>query len=428
MSIQDPINVAAVEQYYQSRENPESEIGRKYQSAHLVIEWRGQTRVLCLRQLAVWEWLLAKLGFGPAAFTNVINACSHLPIQPLTQKKLVVSVDSYNSICRLFPWKYVSSWQVVPPEFRALQTVIQQLESGDAMLQKKAGFYKEAMQLFQDKGCSFSLQTFQLKKEEERRFRLDHKHSPAYFQTPFSAKPFAFNIVSGFYAYVPSGDGYEDVYVDFANKCLGGGWKHYGFVQEEVMVVEMADFAAHIDAADPIYTRVGKNKATDHRLLQGSPTPYLMKGLHRVLKVNGYKDIEPATTTALDVPQEANVLAIAAAQIYKGDDPLSVAAAQDMFNTVMAGFELVQQKTAPGKKCHIHSGKIGSGVFGNNVYMSYLVQRLAAAHKGIDLTLYAYPKNEQERAEKLWKMLEPKFEGKTLEGCLQIISDAIKSM
>ena len=299
------------------------------------------------------------------------------------------------------------------------------------------------------------LETHRLTNADEfcllQRGKASPKTIPEYFKNtvrPFaSSSPLGLPVIHEYYDYQETPD-HEDYWIDFANCSLGGGCFTHGFVQEEMMVHEMPDFAEHVASAPAeragwcnISTRHGTcpdgSEDYEHRMfvLQGTPDPYLMKGLHRVQaisqdlygrKLDGYtSDEAKAKTVRIDPPQCVNVLAIAAPKLHQDAPPReqwSVNTLQDMFNTLMAGFTLVQRSTPPGKTPMIHSGAIGCGAFYNDRRAVFLLHCLAAHQLGCQVQLHGYTEDEEREFLRDWRALVPQLNGQTLEGCISTIS------
>ncbi|MGM0440394.1 MAG: hypothetical protein ACQEP8_04695 [Chlamydiota bacterium] len=211
-----------------------------------------------------------------------------------------------------------------------------------------------------------------------------------------------------FYDYQPD-QGKESVWVDFANKYLGGGWRGNGFVQEEIMFAEFPDLAAYGAVHSDLTREGGQNVG------QGSPTPLLIKDVHRVQVVDskelyGRKLLGKSSgaeavkhVTSLDVPQAAHILAMAAP--YNPAKPKSADTFYDLFNTAYASFELARENTPQGMPVIIHSGKWGAGVFGNDPTVVCIAQLLAAQHAGVDIKFHGYSDQEFQKAHTIFETL-----------------------
>lgn len=275
-----------------------------------------------------------------------------------------------------------------------------------------------------------SFQTF--RHENPAKFRLDETRIPSYFRDPLvSTRPLRMTCTEAFFDYEPT-PGREDYWVDFANCSLGGGCFTHGFVQEEIMVHEMPDLAEHIAGSQSttavgwcdICTREGP-MSTRNRVLQGSPNPYVMKGLHRVQHIVGTYGHVDETTQAVPLPspQEVNILAIAAPKLHSRSareqwDPRTL---MDIFNTLVSGFSLIQRNAT--RPVVIHSGKLGCGAFNNNVHAVYLLHCLAAQQLGSEVHLHGYTSEEARRYQRSWDSIRPILEGKSLEACIRLISE-----
>lgn len=279
------------------------------------------------------------------------------------------------------------------------------------------------------------LSSFQtLRHDRPDQFHLDETSAPSYFQDVVHSDPYRplrLTCTDAFFDYEPT-PGHEDYWVDFANCSLGGGCFTHGFVQEEIMVHEMPDLAEHIASCQSrtatgwcdISTREGP-MASRNRVLQGSPNPYLMKGLHRVQKIVGTYGHVDETTQAVPLPssQAVNVLAIAAPKLHSKNprEQWDHRTLMDLFNTLVSGFSLVQRKaTGP---MMIHSGKLGCGAFNNNVHAVYLLHCLAAQYLGCEVRLHGYTSEEAQRYQRSWESIRPTLEGRRVEECLRLISE-----
>lgn len=292
-----------------------------------------------------------------------------------------------------------------------------------------------SMKRFMKLGCnSKEMKTFRLGFPED--FVLNAKEKPTYFNDLFkvnNSKQTKFECDDKLYTYEKESEGYKGYWVDFANCYLGGGcFEGNSWAQEEQQDYEFPECGEHIaetlgdriKTRSKILVRAGVDPEHQDEVYQGTPTPYLMNNVSRVIEVSSriyggkfqnvkLDDLESHVTN-LNEAQKTNLLAIAAPKLdtrnlIKQTDLRTV---EDLFNTVMAGFTLAKAQAAQenkDKKCLIHSGKLGCGEFSNNVIVVYLVQRLAAEHLGIDLKLHAYTTEEANLGDQIWQTICSKF-------------------
>ncbi len=332
----------------------------------------------------------------------------------------------------------------------SMQKVIDYLQKADPVSQLKAKIYAQGMQLFADKGChSHSLKTFELDSKEKVNFNTD-KRQPAYFKEIYKKdnQTQTFFSEASYYTYREDQDqeeykkqvAYEHIYVDFANAKLGGGCFVHGFVQEEIMVAEMPDFAAHLaDRQDELHwckilIREGGRKDRN-RVGKGSPTPHFLKGVQRVQQVDNEKaygdklatlDQQSILTavTPLDTVQTVNILAIAAPKLEAKDiiQQWNEGTLQDIFNTLAAGLTLVNKNREELRPVVIHSGRLGCGVFNNDPLAVYLLHRLASVHFNTHLHLHGYSNQDNTKFNQIWEDLNGRLEHKSLADCLAYIA------
>lgn len=371
---------------------------------------------------------------GSKSKAQIIEEMENPPVSPLPDLKKAPSQAN-------------KAKNFTPINFSDLQKEISYLsKKGDPALKKKGALLQQSVNLFFKHRCPIELETYRLSKPNDFKLLHDQKKYtafPEYFKQEFNSKnAIKFESTPALYDYKMS-EKYdvEDYWADFANASLGGGAFTRGFVQEEIMVHEMPDFAAHIagnlSSSKPgwcdISIREGSLKDRN-RVGKGSPNPYLLKGLHRVQAVNNkmaYGDKFEAlsqkdlidSTLPLPAPQKVNLIAIAAPKLFSKNsteqwDPLTL---EDNFNTLMAGFSLVKEQAT--KKPVIHSGRIGCGVFNNDIHAIYLLSYLAAQHLGVDLVLHGYSTAESNKFQLSWNALVPQLVGKPLKDCMAIISN-----
>lgn len=331
-----------------------------------------------------------------------------------------------------------------------LQKIIDILKAnkGDAIAQKKFPVYEKAMNLFIEKNCKVDLETFRLKNPDLFKIVYDWKNGgftslPSYLNEVFhSQNPLEIETTKGFYDYQSSDSSYQHVYVDYAHTQLGGGCFRGGFVMEEILVQESPDLAAHLaghlndDLRTLILVREGKEEKRQ-LVIEGSPNPYLMKKLTRVLNINSsnsygskikkvsQKDLLDSAVP-LDKPVKMDVIGVAAPRLFNQntEDQWCEATLLDHTTTLMATFQLVKEQYE--EKQMIHSGKLGCGVFNNDPHAIYLLHSLVAQHMGIKVKLYAFNSLEDAEYKKSWNEVAPQLVGKTLKDCIKTISSHLK--
>jgi|GEM_PF-2644773 len=325
--------------------------------------------------------------------------------------------------------------QLFPPNqdhWHALRQVICKLRQQGGIYSKKAALLQKSLNHFFIKKCPLTLKTSRLKNKESFLFNTTSSY-PAYFNQKFNPhRPLHLDDSPSFYHFMPTGEGVEDFWVDFANANLGGGCFGHGFVQEEKLVAEVPEFAAHIanhweNGGCTIQTRNGR-----------SPNPYLLKGLHQVQeidkKIYGHKTLEkiaqPALlqrTLCLDTPKKINILAIAAPDLPNSEleQQWNLVTIADNLNTLIAGFTLVKEQSA---NPIIHSGKLGCGAFNNDAHLIYLLHCLAAQYTGVKVKLYGYEDKEARAYQDSWNQIAPNLINKSLAECTRLIHDHLWSV
>lgn len=338
-----------------------------------------------------------------------------------------------------------------PNQLVSLQVVTNRLaNTNDTQAQQKAFLFQNAQDIFQRQKLVSKVQRHNLDAAAAATFKATKTDKPAYFTETFTPSNQPPNVTTnaGFYSYDQT-QGREDFWVDFSNASLGGGCFTHGFVQEEIMVAEMPDFAellaqnqdSNRGGWSSISTRQG-DMNTRTGVLGGSPTPVLMKGLTRVQKVKVYGDSISNKPTLLNtngidlveelaVPQKVNLLAIAAPKLNSrtSDEQYHVDTLSDIFNTIVAGLTLVKQNN-PTNNAVVHSGQLGCGAFMNDPRAVYLLHRLAAEYKGVDLVLHDYKPQASLDYENQWNTIRQQLVGlpqKTIQECLEVISQHLKN-
>jgi len=208
-------------------------------------------------------------------------------------------------------------------------------------------------------------------------------------------------------------DNSYDVWVAFANAYMGGGIFSYGFVQEEIMYLEIPQISALLHElgvlankdtykgnydTSKFRTRV-KNPLTIYSpkvISEACPTPILVQNVTRVLDIKAYgrgekpSNLENMNNYYSIIKKQSgiNVLAIAAPNVKpslkdkgytkqyhnfknivlytKFPESYAKFIIYDLFNTIVKGFELAIMSSPPNTPITVHSGKLGSGDFKND--------------------------------------------------------------
>lgn len=218
---------------------------------------------------------------------------------------------------------------------------------------------------------------------------------------------------------------YEDYWVDFANKNLGGGTLGNGNVQEEIM------FSENPELLEKVAEKKYKTRVLEDNVIL--PTPIIMKNTNRVIEFNAKKYygsvfnktplselINDVATSNFSEAQKLNILAMACPNLqnkinnstiishyFKSSnnkekltvsDKTTMVEKQydashvyDIFNTIWAGFEGVSEQKDGNKSKVIHTGLFGCGVFMNNKRLVYVLQRLAAKSQQVDIKFWGIP-------------------------------------
>lgn len=285
--------------------------------------------------------------------------------------------------------------------------------------------YKTSFNRYKEfvKSSSYSGYRFKAMSDTDR-FKIDHSHKkPSYFSNPFNkggSKP-QVESREGYFDYAIQDTTQQKVYhVDFANERLGGGFLGRGFVQEETMFVEFLELDYHAIkdgltnlGRSTLQTRVSNNipGIQSNWALGGRPTPLIFEEVTRTGKfkygkyklTTGKSSYGAIKFETKDPLQKANILAIAAPKLKKGDtkSQTSFATLTDLFNTANAGFTFAKEQT-DNKKLVMVTGALGAGVFYNHRIVVNVIQQLAAMHANVDhIIFYGYGTSEQIKANTL---------------------------
>jgi hypothetical protein len=202
---------------------------------------------------------------------------------------------------------------------------------------------------------------------------------PSYFSDKFANKPFGISATTNYYDYSAP----DQIWVDFANKKLGGGVFDTGMVQEETMMLEMPQLANA--AAKGFITRTG----SDPGPLKGDPEPLIFYNVWRSVALaaelygraweNWDLDKILKDETPLKNNQQLNVLAMAVPSVkYDDTKAKALETIEDLFNTFVAGYTLATK----ANKSQVNTGNIGTGDFKNDQETVYVMQKLALQHVG----------------------------------------------
>lgn len=222
-----------------------------------------------------------------------------------------------------------------------------------------------------------------------------------------------------------------NVWVDFANPFLGGGIFGSGYVQEEIMFLQIPQLAAiafakgarkdhslystNYNYVKPFLTRYQKPKMHNPlNITQAKPTPIIIKNVVRVLETMGYRRDGLTKSNPyykiLNNPQRGiNVLAVSAPNTrkLKNYNKYSVEVMLDILNTLIIGFEHVYLTSESHDIIIINSGKVGSGDYGNDYrvvgVLHYLAQEYVnqVFNTNIKVNLWAYGYNEKTETQNL---------------------------
>lgn len=184
----------------------------------------------------------------------------------------------------------------------------------------------------------------------------------------------------------------ERCVVDFANKRLGGGWLSYGMVQEEKMFVERFDYGALcarslLEMPDPTTEPIASPFSMRHDeawVLRGAPT---------FARLNWYGWTPPdglARTVLLDPAEDRETApAVVAIDAIKASFPVYTREHLElMLVKAYVGFAAIRHDPDVGGEKRVATGSWGCGAFYNNERVMFVVQSLAAALAGVELTYH----------------------------------------
>lgn len=326
--------------------------------------------------------------------------------------------------------------------------------------------------------------TFKLVEQDTQKFGVS-KASPTastkfpdYFGEILKGKVSEVTAVGDFYDY-SSTDGYLDFWTTFGNSHFGGGILGEGNLMEETIVQHSPELAFVVaKEREKNYwgyiqhkerdtcsrrTRIPYNEVCKpdnvncDKAGNGKPTPVLFLNALRTIKIpdaaygSGIDDYKSdrllEEIEVLSLPQGINYLAIAAPDISTRNgvfpnrwDPMVL---KDIYNTLKAGIYLLSEQEDLSKII-LHSGRFGCGAFKNHELAVYLLHRLVAQDTGITIKLHGY-KDHQDQDEtmsdglynldnkievfnRVWNLLAPRLEGKTIEECIHYIYDHFKNL
>lgn len=276
-----------------------------------------------------------------------------------------------------------------------------------------------------------------------QKFSFKNGSRPSYLEEAFQPKAgYTFDVTKEFFDYNSfKTDAKDFATADFANVYLGGGGLTHGAVQEEIQMLEFAEFFILMacfpspirNFSSALSTRNPNDESAFHnRNLpgQGSPDPLKIEGFTRFLHFTGYgatlftKPVQP-----LESPQSNITIIAAAAPKIEKHQKFQFTVLEDTFNTIVAEMTLQKEHAADPENVCFASGRIGAGVFNNDPEAVYLLHRLAAEHVGIHLKLFAYDNDSAlgTSCENSWNEIYKKFgvgtpECKSLTECIAIIA------
>jgi hypothetical protein len=233
------------------------------------------------------------------------------------------------------------------------------------------------------------------------------------------------NIVTNYYEYNHASIS-EHIYVDFANKQLGGAFLTYGYAQEEIIFYEFIE----------LFLAVWK-ELNDNTITMEENEVIVMTKAKRIFKCNTYGrrgfetkiktlgNDENSLFTHIPLAQQTEVDFLAIDAIKKLPPPKSpdynyFDNLVHMFNKAYIGFKIAKEKH---NKKNIHTGEWGAGVFFNNPLIMYYLQVLAASAVG-ELKLTYYIKDDNWYSDLANKFFEENIRHKlTISQHLQFLKE-----
>jgi hypothetical protein len=285
-------------------------------------------------------------------------------------------------------------------------------ESADEVIQKKQRILQRAAAHLSHHVSSSHFTRHRL--PDEAGFLLSADSKPDYFLEPFVRHDIEVSATGEFYDYQPH-EGREDFWLDFANRVLGGGVLHHGFVQEEKMFCEIPElFNVVLENVDSggLRTRGGGD-----RPLTGSPTPICFKDVYRSVDIQGLYGSEifsigeeelMGKMVFLDPPQKVSIIAAAAPRLQASKEQWKSETIEDFFNTACAAMTLAREQSA--RQPQFNTGQFGCGAFFNDAVAAYVLQRLAAEFVGVHIKFYGYPDEKALETEKVYRNVVRTFE------------------
>lgn len=337
------------------------------------------------------------------------------------------------------------------------EVLYKQLEdSNDDMQKAKAVIFRKNLETFKllnaealkDDTSLFNVKVSVLQNPQTYSFANGKR--PNYLKEEFKPKAgFTFEATGAFFDYknfMAGGNDKDFATADFANAFLGGGGLRHGAVQEEIQMLEFAEFpilmACFPSPIKPFSSALSTRNPNDSKAFsnrnlagQGSPDPLKIEGFTRCLHVTGYgKTVFEKPIHNIDPPQANVSIVAAAAPLINPEEKYNSEVLEDAFNTIFAEMALKKELAQDPANVSFSSGRIGAGVFNNDIEAIYLLHRLAAEHVGIHLKLFAYDKESEivKGYERSWIKLRQEFDvGNShclsLEQCVAKIADHLKS-